>query len=144
MYQNEFDTSLLRHFLGFIKERYAIKKLNYYQIYNHLITVWDIITLHSVFVQTIKVRYSSSLYIILYSVKRWQGKTLAKLSFLSFGEENFGEFTLATSRSQTFFLTRADPPVSHIKEKGLAIRKATLTVEIKIIFWSFFVTDQIG
>ena len=32
---------------------------------------------------------------IPYSAKFWQEKTLAKRSFQIFGEENFGEFTIA-------------------------------------------------
>ena len=31
-----------------------------------------------------------------YSAKHWRGKTLANRSFQSFGEENVGEFTIAT------------------------------------------------
>ena len=33
--------------------------------------------------------------LIPYSAKCWQGKTLANLSFQSFGEENVGKFTIA-------------------------------------------------
>ena len=32
---------------------------------------------------------------IPYSAQFWQGKTLAKRLFQNFGEENFGEFTIA-------------------------------------------------
>ena len=34
---------------------------------------------------------------VLYSAKRWQGKTLVNRSFQSFGEENVGEFNLLTN-----------------------------------------------
>ena len=36
------------------------------------------------------------MFSILYSAKCWQDKTLANQSFQSFGEENIGEFTIAT------------------------------------------------
>ena len=34
-------------------------------------------------------------FLLLYSAKLWQGKTLTNRSFQSFGEESFGKLTIA-------------------------------------------------